>query len=222
MAISAQSIMTLVQEKVQDDEWASAPRILGLFNRAVMECADRFLLPGLFIMGRVVVANNGWDDPAGATPAPLPEDWHKGIHNVRNLETGSPVKIWNTPAEFDDRFPKVQFGHVTDVCLIGNGLMFADVPSPATAERLRFFYFRMPRQLAAATDYVDAIPDHLATKLLFNFACAELYGGIEDGAGGGKANQQYHAGEARQALAALSDWCNLRAPQTVRSDRVRA
>ncbi len=220
MSVSAQSILTRVQEKVQDDEWASLSRVLDLLNRGIMECADRLFLPDLFVMDTITVANNSWATAADATPAPLPGNWNKGLFSLRNTSTGLAVKTWQNPVIFEENFPAPVFGHISDVCLIGKAVAFASVPAQGAAERLRFYYFRNPATITTTADLIEGIPDYLAVGVLMNFICANLYEGVEEGKD--MPNRNFHFSEWQRYSTMLTDWCRLRAPQTIRNDRMRA
>ena len=105
----------------------------------------------------------------------LPSDYHRELQHCysQNQEWSIKVHSPNQWAEFLRVYPELdECGSVESVCVRGKRLYYQPVPS--AVETLRIYYYRLPTDSAADTNYPDGIPEQFADNFLIYDASAEI------------------------------------------------
>ena len=133
---------------------------------------------------------------SGSTVA-MPSDYHRGLVRVTYL--GEPLQRYENFYEFMEMY-EGETGDPEGYCLKGNTLWLG--PVSASARALTVYYHKFPATLIE-TSTPSELPSHLQYKLLYNYACREIYSGIEQGLEGHSPDTAKHAIAYRDALTDL-------------------
>jgi len=152
--------------------------ILEIINRGLVEIAgggDRehgaalvAPLPGLLTADDVTLE-------AGDISVAMPEDFQRGL--VRVSVGGEPLKRMESIHALLKRYDG-EAGIPEGYVIKGNTLWL--MPAPSANTDVDLYYHRLPAALSA-TGTPEGIPEHLQYKLLFNYACREIFSDIEQG-----------------------------------------
>ena len=196
-------LQTIVTSIVQDTEFTDSI-IMGYLNRGVQEIAagmqsafGDFLtppLPNLFSIGTV-------DTDISAAYVSMPATYQRGLRFAAN-ESGVEIDISNSWIDFAETYPLLdKTGNIYEVIEQGGNLYYQGIPT--ASEEISIHFYRLPIDMAAASDTPDGIPSHLHVQLLTNYACKEIYNLIEDGIEGAQVNTAKHTALFYAALKTL-------------------
>lgn len=196
-------LVTQIQDAVKDSAYTSAI-ITALINEASQAVALGVLIPGryertpplpaLYTTGVVATAATGIST--------LPVAFQRDV--VMVVDTSSEeIAIYASARKFIKDHPEVTAGSVYACAVMGNRLIYRDVP--ATSVNLTAHFYTAPTTLTADADEPTWIPLHLHRKLLVGYACKEIFNKIEDGVEGRKINTEYYTGEFASGLVALEE-----------------
>ena len=199
--IASQLVAAVTAKVLQPDFDTTA--ILAILNRGQLEIAgggDRphgealvAPLPDLFTSGTVAFLA---DTPTAAMPA----NFQRGLTRVTYL--GEALKKYDSHIEFLERF-EGETGTPEGYCLKGKTLWIG--PTPTAGLNVTAYYHRLPTDMQivagsagppvvpAVDSPPDGIPAHLQYKLLFNYACREIFSMIEQGVEGHSPDTTKHA-----------------------------
>lgn len=100
-----------------------------------------------------------------------------------------------------------QSGGISRVCVKGTKLYYQGIPSASATLTLHFY--RKPVDMSEATDTVDGLPDHLASRLIQHYVAKEIYGDIEDGDNSKATGFKYHTARFYEAMRDLLDYVGI-------------
>ena len=187
-------LATIVLGKLQDDSY-EASDVLDKFNTCLKELAGNFLLPELET-DEAVTTNTSLSYMS------LPSSYHRNLFkcysttNSRWITVYKGLRLMLGCFSVPDRS-----GSVVGVVAKGRSLYYQRIPS--SEESLKLFFYKLPTVLTLKTTPSE-LPEHLAEKLLVNYALADLFAEIEDGSEGNKVNTAFYQGKYEQAKAELA------------------
>ena len=173
----ASEIVTAVTGKTLSPDHDSTA-ILAILNRGLVDIAgggDRphgealvAPLPSLLTSSDVTVLANG-------SNVAMPTNYQRGL--LRATYLGEPLKKYDSFHEFMDAY-EGETGTPEGYCLKGNTLWVGPVSSSARV--ITLYYHKTPTPLVSGAAPSE-LPSHLQYKLLYNYACREIYSAIEQG-----------------------------------------
>ncbi len=204
MAPTQQVLIARVLSTIDDDSYEDED-ILLIINRGITEIAgganrqhgNELLapLPDLFDIDTVTLVGD-------ATSVILPATFQRGLIKVIDSK-GSTLRKYKSFAKFSNRYPLLdQAGPPESYAQKGRTIYVQ--PSPGDDEVLTLHFHRMPVAMDDADDEPDGIPEYLAERLCFHYACKEIFEDIEQGFEGKKTNALRHEDLYQQALTDLS------------------
>jgi hypothetical protein len=199
--LRAAVIKTVQEPSITDSE------IDAILNRGVLEIAggatrgyDVPTLPGLpelstdFEIDTVTTANH----------TSMPDIYQRDAWYGRNAKN-EPLRRYESLIEFRNRtsFDLGKTGNVESFCVIGRTIHYSRIPS--SPEIITIHGFRYPVPMEIDTDMPDGIPLHLQHRLLWNYACMEVFTDTEQDMSGPGYNIQKHMAGYSAALKDLHD-----------------
>jgi hypothetical protein len=189
---TANTISDRVLRKVQDESYGWDD-VKDLFNSCLRELAGVYMLPALETEGTVTTSSV-------ASYVALPDDYMKSLFRCYSETTNRRPVIFASLRLLLKRFsPPDNTGPVIGVAVRGNNLHYQRL----AAETLDIFYFRQPDLIEEEEDTPTSLPEHLASDLLYHYACKEIFDQIEDGIEGDKTNTQWHEKKYVEKVIAL-------------------
>lgn len=141
-------------------------------------------LPDLYTTGTV-------DTVLASDITDLPTNFSRSLIQVLNSNSDI-IDLEPSMKKFLQDNPEQSAGDVRACCVIGNRLMYRDVPS--AIETLTVGYYKKPDTLAANDDTPSAIPEHLHRSLIVGDTLKEIFREIERGMAGPKHETEYYTG----------------------------
>jgi hypothetical protein len=194
-----EELINEVTNIVQDTAWSEAT-IKSKLNNALIVVATGVMLPGKYQLSPPLpdlYTSTDIDTVAGVATCNLPSDFNRDVIQVVN-SNGDKIPIEVSFRKFLSDYPGQESGSVFKVAVVGNKLVYRDVP--ATAETLTVHYYKNPSTLINYEDIPSCLPTLLHRPLLVGYACKEIFGQIEDGIEGQKINTGYWTQEFQQGL----------------------
>lgn len=194
--VHGETAARLAEEVVETvrDPAVSAPAVIGLFDRALLEIAGRLPLPALATRRRLTVA-------AGCEAVKLPADFHRGPLAVFLAAGGGRLILEPDLSALLSR-PGPASGRPLRAALQGGRLVLR--PAPRVPVELELLYQRLPEPLAAPWAKPECLPPHLWATLLVSFACREILSRIEEGLDGRQPGAARHGARFEAAMAGLA------------------
>ena len=194
-----QELINEVTNIVQDTAWSEAA-IKSKLNQALIVVATGVMLPGKYQLSPPLpdlYTSTDIDTVAGVATCNLTSDFNRDVIQVVN-SNGDKIPIEVSFRKFLSDYPEQQTGSVFKAAVIGNKLVYRDVP--ATAETLTVHYYKTPTALVNYSDAPSCLPALLHRPLLVGYVCKEIFSQIEDGIEGQKTNTGYWTQEFQQGL----------------------
>jgi len=198
-----ETLVAAVTLCIQDDSITDA-EIIATLNRGQLEVAggatrgyDVPTLPALPLLSDDFTVST----EVGESSVAMPGTYHRDAFYGFN-ENGEQIASYDSLFLFRKKFEYQPGSNVTAFCVVGNTIHYAG--SPSTVKDLTIHGFRLPVDMVNDDDTPDGVPVHLQYRILFNYACMELFGIIEqDQSGGNDANYRKHSAMYGAALTDL-------------------
>jgi len=195
------SLTTAVKKAIHDPSFSDTD-IHNILNRGLIEIAggatrgfDVPTLPPLPNLHKEFTVTTVIGENSVAMPTDFQRDALVGFNSADDN-----IARYDSLIKFHKAFRSVADNSVQAFCVVGTTIYYWGSPSAETD-----FYvegFRKPDVMGQDDSEPDCLPEHLQYRLLFNYACMEIYDFIErDGKFAGKNSEHY----TQQYIIALTD-----------------
>lgn len=161
------------------DPDVTTPEIHAVINRGILEIAggatrdfDVPTLPPLPDLAKEFEI----DTVVGVTSTDMPADYQRSVHLGFDYQFET-LSQYDNLLKFHKAFRSSTDNRVSAFCVRGRKVYYWG--SPSSAQTMYLHGFTYPDVLALNDDTPDCLPEHLQYRLLVNYACMELYSGIE-------------------------------------------